>query len=225
MRGFQSEGARQRAELVEALDALQASNVECFAIVAALVRHLKLVTPESRSSAEGLCFRFEREAEFWSLYWQGPTIRLKDTLGQRMLAQLVAEPRREFHACDLAGREVTAGDGGELLAERARCAYRRRIEALQSELYIAEASANAERCSALSQELEWLTSELSRAVGLGGRARRAGATDERARIAVQRRIRHAISRIELAAPAVFQHLSRTIRTGMYCVYWPDSTSR
>ena len=40
-----------------------------------------------------------------------------------------------------------------------------------------------------------LGAELGRAVGLGGRSRRAGGAAERARSAVQRRIKNAIERI------------------------------
>jgi hypothetical protein len=61
-------------------------------------------------------------------------------------------------------------------------------------------------------------------VGLGGRARRAGAAAERARSAVQRRIKNAIVRIGEAAPALAPLLTRTIRTGNYCVYRPDAAT-
>jgi hypothetical protein len=60
--------------------------------------------------------------------------------------------------------------------------------------------------------------ELSRAVGLSGRARRAKSASERARTAVQRRLRDAIERIEAAAPEVGRHLRDTIKTGTFCVY-------
>jgi len=66
-----------------------------------------------------------------------------------------------------------------------------------------------------------LGAELGRAVGLGGRMRRAGGAAERARSAVQRRIKNAIERIAQHAPALGALLSKTIRTGNYCVYRPE----
>ena len=224
MQVFDSHGVQERTELVEALDVLFANNSESFKIVLALVRHLKASTGVARleQRTPGATFEFRLEGDCWSLLWEGHAVRLKDTRGQRMLAQLVAEPHREFHACELAGREAPTSDAGELLDDAARRTYRARVESLQSELSASEARGDLARCTALESELEWLTSELKRAVGLRGRARRSGAADERARIAVQRRISAAIAHLEVLAPSVGQHLRASIRTGMYCVYWPAS---
>ena len=61
----------------------------------------------------------------------------------------------------------------------------------------------------------------SRAVGLGGRDRRAASASERARVSVTRAIRQAMARIGEHHPQLGEHLSRTIRTGTYCAYLPD----
>jgi hypothetical protein len=61
-------------------------------------------------------------------------------------------------------------------------------------------------------------------VGLGGRARRAGSAAERARSAVQRRIKNALGRIEAHAPDLAAHLTRTIKTGNFCAYRPGAGS-
>jgi hypothetical protein len=63
--------------------------------------------------------------------------------------------------------------------------------------------------------------ELSRAVGLGGRDRRAGSASERARVAVTRAVRQAMARISEQHTELGEHLDRTIRTGTYCSYLPD----
>ena len=67
----------------------------------------------------------------------------------------------------------------------------------------------------------FLARELARAVGLGGRDRRAGSNAERARASVTLAIRRAMGRIRAAHPALGAHLERTIRTGTFCVYLPD----
>jgi hypothetical protein len=43
---------------------------------------------------------------------------------------------------------------------------------------------------------------------------------ERARSAVQRRIKNALDRIAEQSPALAAHLGRTLRTGNFCVYRP-----
>jgi hypothetical protein len=171
-----------------------------------------------------------REGEVWALTHDGATVRLKDSLGLQYLALLIAEPGREIHVLDLAGGrpaegaaggEMTdAGDAGELLDEEARASYRRRLEDLQEEMREAESFGDAARASRAREEIEFLGAELSRAVGLGGRARRAGSAAERARSAVQRRIKNALDRIGEAAPALAAHLGRAVKTGNFCCYRP-----
>jgi hypothetical protein len=76
------------------------------------------------------------------------------------------------------------------------------------------------RADALREELDFITRELSRAFGLGGRERRAGAAAERARINVRRRIKDAIERIREQTPEAGRHLDNTVKTGSYCRYAP-----
>jgi hypothetical protein len=167
-------------------------------------------------------FELRDEGEYWTITHAGTTLRLKDSLGLRYLARLVAEPDREVHVLDLVGtREEGAADGGdagELLDSEARESYRARLEDLRETLDEAESFGDGARAARAREEIEALTAELGRAVGLGGRARRAGSAAERARSAVQRRLRNALDRIAEASPAVAQHLSPRLRTGTYCVY-------
>jgi hypothetical protein len=63
--------------------------------------------------------------------------------------------------------------------------------------------------------------ELARAVGLGGRDRKAASHAERARLNATRAIRAAMTNLAREHPALGQHLTATIRTGRYCSYTPD----
>ena len=74
-------------------------------------------------------------------------------------------------------------------------------------------------------EADALRAELARAVGLGGRVRRAGSAAERARVNVQRRIADAIHRIQERDAALGQHLARAVRTGAYLSYLPERAQR
>jgi tetratricopeptide (TPR) repeat protein len=170
-------------------------------------------------------FTLAPEGEYWSIAFQGKTFRLKDSLGLQYLARLLATPDREIHVLELAGgrlaaeeQPVDSGDAGELLDDDARQAYRHRLEDLRESLEEAESFGDAARAARAREEIEFLGAELGRAVGLGGRSRRAGAASERARSAVQRRLRNVIERIGEQSPALAALLTRAVRTGTFCSF-------
>jgi tetratricopeptide (TPR) repeat protein len=181
---------------------------------------------------------FRREGDYWSVAFQGRTIRLRDRKGLRYLARLMANPGRDFHVLDLVagerGASVDTGqsterdlarssglDAGPLLDAHAKEAYRRRLAEIYEDLEEARAMNNEERAAQAEAERDWLTRELARAVGLGGRDRRAGSAPERARASVTRAVRQAMARIRECHTGLGEHMDRAIRTGTYCAYLPD----
>jgi tetratricopeptide (TPR) repeat protein len=181
---------------------------------------------------------FRREGDYWSVVFEGRTVRVRDLKGMRYLAHLLAHPGREFHVLDLVAAEggsvaqvesgqvtelshSTLGDAGELLDARAKDAYRRRLAEIEDDIEQARAFGDTERAAQADTERDFLVRELSRAVGLGGRDRRAASASERARVGVTRAIRKAIARIGEHHPQLGDHLDRAIRTGTYCDYLPD----
>jgi tetratricopeptide (TPR) repeat protein len=170
-----------------------------------------------------------REGDYWTVVFDGRTVRVRDTKGMHHLARLLAEPGREFHVLDLVGAEAGSRDqvaaagtsAGELLDDRAKAAYRRRLAEIDEDLEEATAHADLGRAAQAETERELLLRELSRAVGLGGRDRLAGSASERARAGVTRALRSAIARLAEHDRALGAHLDRTIRTGTYCAYEPD----
>ncbi len=48
---------------------------------------------------------------------------------------------------------------------------------------------------------------------------------ERARINVTRAIKDTLARIRIHHPSLSAHLDASVRTGVYCVYWPDPQLR
>lgn len=165
---------------------------------------------------------FQLEGEFWTIRFQGgPAFRIRDAKGLGYLAALIRSPSAEIHVLDLAAAGETvpdSGDGGEMLDVQARLAYRRRLAELHEELEEAKARDQVERATKIEDEIEVLTREISRAVGLGGRQRRAASVSERARLNVTRAIKAAIERISEKDPALGLHFSEAIRTGTYCCY-------
>jgi hypothetical protein len=181
---------------------------------------------------------FRREGDYWSVAFEGQTVRLRDRKGLRYLARLLAAPGGEFHVLDLvavergwsgaAGRSAARGlalapgpDAGVLLDAQAKEAYRRRLAEIEEDLAAAQATGDAERAAQADAERDFLVRELSRAVGLGGRDRRAGSASERARASVTRAVRQAMARIRAHLPLLGAHLDRAVRTGTYCAYLPD----
>ncbi len=175
-------------------------------------------------------FGLRRAGETWELVCGGRINHLRDSKGLRMLAALLDEPGRERHVLDLVGLAdggigspdavVDRGDSGELLDARARDDYRRRAIELRTELEEAERWNDGPRAARARAELEALSEELARGVGLGGRDRRAAGAAERARVNVQRRLRDAIRRIEEQDGELGRYLARAVRTGTFCSYDP-----
>ena len=162
----------------------------------------------------------------WLIQYGNVEFYLKDMRGVQLLGTLVAEPGREFHVLDLSrspkapAQAVDRGDAGELLDERARRQYRAKVSELQEELEEAQSWNDSARAERARHELDFIQQELSRALGVGNRERKAGSAAERARVNVQRRIRDAIRRIESHHPGLAKHLDRAVRTGTYCAYEP-----
>jgi len=181
---------------------------------------------------------FRREGDYWSVIFEGRTVRVRDLKGMRYLARLLADPGREYHVLDLVAAETGSGaqvdssqaaglpraglgDAGEGLDAQAKDAYRRRLAEIDDDLEQARAIGDAERAAQADTERDFLVQELARAFGLGGRNRRAASASERARAAVTRAVRQAMTRIAKHHPQLGHHLSRTIHTGTYCAYVPD----
>jgi tetratricopeptide (TPR) repeat protein len=172
---------------------------------------------------------FRREGDYWSVVFEGRTVRVRDLKGMRYLAQLLGNPGREFHVLDLVaaetGQHAALGDAGEMLDERAKSAYRRRLAEIEDDIEQARTLGDARRELQADAERDFLVRELARAVGLAGRDRRASSGSERARSGVTRAVRQAIARIGDHHPELGEHLDHAVRTGTYCAYVPDPGSQ
>jgi hypothetical protein len=181
---------------------------------------------------------FRRDGESRTVSFGGRSAVLRDLKGMRYLERLLTEPGREFHVLDLVaveagslpttGADVEPGalslasdDAGPLIDEEARRAYRRRLAEIDQDIDEATRSGDGERAARAKIDRDFIVTELSRAFGLGGRARPAGSTSERARVSVTRAVRYALTRIGEQHPELAEHLENTVGTGTYCAYTPD----
>jgi hypothetical protein len=186
---------------------------------------------------------FRREGDYWTVVYEGSVVRFRDSKGLRYLSRLLASPGREFHVIDLETEEsrtapaapgparasgaaelearADLGDAGEMLDAKAKAEYKARLQDLQAELDEAESFNDPVRTTKIKEEIDFLVTELARAVGLGGRDRKAASHAERARLNVTRAIKAALDNIARNQPPLGRHLRSTIRTGRYCSYTPD----
>jgi hypothetical protein len=195
---------------------------------------------------------FRQEGDYWTLAFAGKMCRVRHTLGMRYLAQLLRHPRQEFPVLALAadgtelfmsagtsarpiandhqhnesGHSLQVGlsDAGELLDAQAKAAYKRRLRELHEELDEAQAFNDLGRADRVQAEIDFLTAEITRAVGLGGRPRKTTSPVERARVNVTLAIKTALKHIRTHHPSLGHYLTRTIKTGYGCVYTPEPAS-
>jgi tetratricopeptide (TPR) repeat protein len=169
-------------------------------------------------SAAAARYRFHREGEYWTIVFEGRTVRARDRKGLQHLARLLAEPSRGFHALELLGVSWRTGTSGPLLDQRAREDYRRRLSEIESGADEAEAQNDAGRVERANAERAALIGELARASGLNGRDRGELSDAERARLVVTKRIKSAIQLLRKLDPNLGRHLDQRVHTGYVCVY-------
>ena len=160
----------------------------------------------------------------WLVGPEGEAVPLRALRGFGYLRELLRRPGQPVAALDLvgAGQAVAVESGlGELLDTRALGAYRQRLRDLDQELSEAEDWSDIGRLDSLRAERGALLDELARATGLGRRARTAGSSQERARVAVKKAISAATSRIATIDAPLGRHLQTRIHTGLDCSYEPE----
>jgi len=199
-------------------------------------------SPKPTSPAKTAC-NFQRDGEFWTVAHGDKSFRLKDMKGLHYIAHLLAHPGEPWHVRDLialtdgvdsySGSQAEAnlqvasnlGDAGPLLDTRAKAEYRQRRAELKSELADAERANDPGAVNRIREELEMVDDQLSEAVGLGGRDRKAADSAERSRSRVARAIRGSLNSIRANDASLGHHLSTCIRTGYVCAYHPDPDGR
>ena len=179
----------------------------------------------AREHAEAV---FLRSGEYWTVRYHGEVAHFKASRGLDSLAILLREPGREFHVSEMlarlmkteAGWLVARFDAGPALDVQAKMQYKRQLDDLRAELEEAGRYADCDRAARAQEEMNAIAQQLARAVGLGGRDRRASSEAERARSAFTKRIKEAIRRIGEALPSLGRHLTARIKTGYFCSYNP-----
>jgi tetratricopeptide (TPR) repeat protein len=173
---------------------------------------------------------FRQEGDFWTVAYDGVTIRLKDAKGLHYLVHLLRHPGQEFHALEIAAPSDEspplhrrAATGVPLLDAQAKADYKLRLVELREVLTEAERNNDLGRSQRARAEMESLAEQMAAAVGLGGRDRQVNADAERARLTVTKGIKTALEKIRASHPALARHLAVSVNTGYFCSYTPDAS--
>ena len=196
--------------------------------------------PSSKAVAAAQSGLFVCNGEYWTLGYNNADFSLKDIKGLGYIQRLLQHPGEEFHSLDLlngpgGGAELESadkasllggatisvgglGDAGEMLDVKAKQEYQHRLVELREELEDLRERGDQSRVAKVESEIDFLAREIARAVGLGGRDRRAGSAAERARLNVTRAIKSALQKISEHSSQLGDLLDRSIRTGSFSCY-------
>ena len=152
--------------------------------------------------------------------FQGKQVQVRDSKGLGDLAVLLGAHGVDVHVLTLIGHKLARLGADPVLDERAKAAFKSRLDHLAQEIDDADATGSLERAKTLQSERDALIRELAAAAGLGGRDRRLGDETERARKTVSARVRDALSKIERLHPELATHLRGALRMGTVCSYTP-----
>lgn len=164
----------------------------------------------------------------WSVGADGTLFALADLRGLHYLRYLLERPGVDVEALTLSAAayghphaKLDEADMGEVLDAAALAAYRLRLAELDEHLDAADLRGDQDGAEVFAAERAALIDELRKATGVGGRARRVGASSERARIAVRKAIAAALTQIDQHDPSVARLLRDSVRTGTSCRYDPN----
>ena len=166
-----------------------------------------------------------RRGAVWQLSFAGRDATVTHTKGLADIARLLAAPGTEIHVLDLIDAADRSGRSGNVIDRTALDAYRQRLADLALDAAEADRYNDPERRARVEAERQSLIDELARVTDTRGQPRQfANHPAERARKAVTGRVRDAIRKLEPVLPELAAHLQRSIVTGTYCRYRPDTTT-
>jgi tetratricopeptide (TPR) repeat protein len=187
-------------------------------------------------------YHFRREGDYWTISYNETSFRLRHIRGLSYIAHLLQHPNVEFLVLDLiacshktSSSSVSPqsvalcaqsthvsrlGGADTLLDTQARETYRQRLVELREELEEAHSFNDLGRADKVQREMDFISAELTRGLGLGGRPRSASSSAERARVNVAKGIKTALAKIAEHSPLLEHYLATSIKTGLFCSYTP-----
>jgi len=162
-----------------------------------------------------------QRGDVWEVDYKGERVMLKDSKGLRDICQLLQRPDEDIHCSELAGTMVVVEQGIEMFDHKAKAEYKKHIVEIQNSLREAETVGDSQEAERLHWEYEQVLNHISKASGLGRKARVSATSVDKIRSAVTLRIKGCIKKISKAHPALGKHLALSIKTGTFCAYRPE----
>ncbi|MBN2566025.1 MAG: 7-cyano-7-deazaguanine synthase [Candidatus Eisenbacteria bacterium] len=210
----------------------------CLLVLAALSRYCQ-------RDGDGRNPTFQWKGDHWGIWFENEETTLKDGVGPRYIALLLASPGKKRHVIDLQIEEAIlsgkfdAGDpawddeggvrvrrspsssGGTVTDRLAVRRYRARLNEIEEELVSTRSAGDPSRHLELQEEKQEILRHMRSAIDLRGRPRPSADDDERARQAVTKAISRTTNRLWNRHPSLARHLKKSLMTGEFCLYNPD----
>jgi hypothetical protein len=168
-----------------------------------------------------------RERQQWRITWAGRSVLVAPRIGMLHLAVLLANAGTDILAVELAmgvaglAEAVAARASAQpVLDPQAVRRYRDRVAGLRVRIEELGARDDHRRAAEARAERDALIAQLADNTGIGVRSRNFTGDAERARVAVGKAIRRAVSRLAEVDAVIGHHLSETVHTGVRCSYRP-----
>ncbi|MFC4218934.1 tetratricopeptide repeat protein [Flagellimonas marina] len=165
---------------------------------------------------------FKKTGNLWEISYAFESIVIQDLKGIHDIITLLERPEEDIHCSELIGAAVVNEKGIELIDQKAKTGYKKKILRLQEDIAEVDASNNYEELAKLQDEYDSILEHLSKSTGLAGKSRKSSVQVDKARSAVTWRIRSAIKKLGEVHPALAKHLTTSIKTGMFCSYRPEN---
>jgi hypothetical protein len=170
---------------------------------------------------------FRLEGDFWTLTFADKTAPLKDSLGLKCIAHLISKKGYDVHASVLRAVAtknimVTPSAGIEVLGPEGIERYKARREDLVEQREEAKEFNDVARHEQIQEEIYALDQQIISAQGLGGRIRKTKDQAANARTSLTNAISRAIELIQQKHASLARHLDKSIRTGKFMSYSPET---
>ena len=157
--------------------------------------------------------------------YNGEKVLMAELKGFKDIYKLISQPTKEFHCSELMEIPVLVGEDDQMFDQKAKNKYKTRLVQLQEDIEEAQEMNDNVRAGHLQEEYDKILDHLSSSLGLGGKTRKLDDQIDKARSALTWRIRTAIKKIRESHICLGNHLSNSIRTGIFCSYTPETETK
>lgn len=177
----------------------------------------------------GSAYSFEWVGDFWHMTFNGQTTHIKDGVGPRYIAMLLANPGKEMFCPDI----ITLANGNpivkisqtkDVLADDAAIRqYEERLRELVEDLVEAKEFNDWARQEKLQGKVDFLNDHILKLRGLNGQTRTFSGTFGNARTSVTNAINRTLksNAVKVKLPEAYRHLDKAISRGTFTSYDPE----